>query len=385
MSQLVFKIMKPSASFHGVDYNERKQEKGQATLVHVQHFGHLQDGRTELSRQDMKKYLSYYSGRNTRIKSPQFHAILSCKEKTFSFDQLKSVGLELMERMGYSSNPLLMYAHTDTQNNHIHIVSTRIDSTGRKIPDAYEGMKANRILSAIQLLNTQTDCQQAIQEALLFRFSSLAQFRLMMERKGYDCRQCLEQIALYKHGSQQGSLPLAVLKEKIEAYHIVPAELSRIRAIVLKYKGSHDCMLQKMENRYSLTSSTFTSPLTSYLHQHLGLEFVFFSGKQHDRPYGYAIIDHPHKTIYKGGDIMSLGQIIGRADEKRSFTPAINENDKTKGREKDRSPGAALNTNESNNIIKQFDHLIQNLEFQVEQDLKHERGSEKKKKKRQSW
>ena len=55
MSQLVFKILKPAASFHGVDYNEKKQQKGQASLIHMQHFGHLQDGRTQVSKQEMKK------------------------------------------------------------------------------------------------------------------------------------------------------------------------------------------------------------------------------------------------------------------------------------------------------------------------------------------
>ena len=114
----------------------------------------------------MKKYLAYFSSMNTRIKSPQFHAILSSKGQSFTTDQLKDHALQLMQKMGYGDNPLLIYAHTDTKNNHIHIISSRIGPDGRKIPDKYEGLTANRILSEMLQLDTQQDCKQAIKEGL---------------------------------------------------------------------------------------------------------------------------------------------------------------------------------------------------------------------------
>ena len=154
MTKLVFKIMKPAASFHGVDYNERKQQKGQASLIHIQNFGHLQDGRTYFSREALKKYLAFYSKRNSRVKSPQFHDILSCKEQSFTNHQLKEYAIQLIQKMGYGDSPLLIYAHTDTKNNHIHIVSSRIDSDSREILDSYEGIKANKILTDLLSINT---------------------------------------------------------------------------------------------------------------------------------------------------------------------------------------------------------------------------------------
>jgi hypothetical protein len=385
MSELVFKIMKPGASFHGVDYNEKKQQKGQASLIHMQEFGHLQDGRTQLLRQDMKKYLSYYSQRNTRIKSPQFHAILSCKGQSFSVDQLKDHALQLMQQMGYGNNPLLIYAHSDTKNNHIHIISSRVDPNGKKIPDTYEGLKANRLLSAMLQLDTQQDCKQAIKEALAFRFSSVAQFMLLMERKGYDCRRNQDQFFLYKHGSKQGSLLLSRVNERMEAYNTVPWELSRIQALVLKYSGNHDRALQKTGNGYPSTSSPLASPLTTFLHQRFGLEFVFFSGKKHDKPYGYAIIDHIHKTIYKGGDVINLGQLTGLSDNQKLLLPINCENQRTKGRENDRVNRTGQNFMDPKDMVNLLDHLIQNLEYQVEQDIMKEGSQSKRKKKNETW
>ena len=37
---LVFKIFAPGASFHGTDYNEKKQRQGSADLVYFENFGH---------------------------------------------------------------------------------------------------------------------------------------------------------------------------------------------------------------------------------------------------------------------------------------------------------------------------------------------------------
>jgi hypothetical protein len=382
MSQLVFKIMKPSASFHGVDYNEKKQAKGQASLIHMQHFGHLQDGRTQVSRQEMKKYLAYFSQMNTRIKSPQFHAILSCKGQAFSTDHLKDHALHLMQQMGYGDNPLLIYAHTDTKNNHIHIVSSRIGPDGRKIPDKYEGLKANRILSEMLQLDTQQDCQQAIKEALAYRFSSVAQFMLLMERKGYDCRSQQQQISLYKHGTKQGTIPLSDVKQRMAEYHNSPTDVSRIRALILKYKITYDSALLQTGNRYPAKPKNHASSLTTFLHLRFGLEFVFFSGKQHDKPYGYAIIDHGHKTIFKGGEVMSMGQLTGWSSDQKNVNAANTENKKIKGGENDRIDGTDPDRMHSKDMVNLFDHLIQNLEYQVDQDLKQEGVNSKKKKKR---
>ena len=322
---------------------------------------------------------------NTRIKSPQFHAILSCKGQTFSAVQLKDFALELMQKMGYGDNPLLIYAHTDTRNNHIHIVSSRISPNGRKIPDTYEGLKANRILSEMLQLDTQQDCKQAIKESLTCRFSSVAQFILLMERKGYDCRPQQHQINFYKHGTMQGSLPSSIVTQRVAEYHIVPGEISRIRALVLKYKTTYDNALQKEGNRYPQKSVNLSSPMTRFLHQRFGLEFVFFTGKKHDKPYGYAIIDHGLKTLYKGGDIMSLGQLTGLSTEQKSLMPVNTENKRPKGRENEQDDGTGPHRRENKETVNLFDHLIQNLEYQVEQDLRQEGSSYKGKKKKARW
>src|SRR5580693_9432278 len=123
MSSVIFKIM-PAAggNFNAVNYNEKKVMQGTAGLVYFENFGNLQD-RTEISKEEFKKYLQDYSARNTKIRNPVFHATCSCRGKELNYTQLKDMALEIMKNLGYSENPILIYEHHDTKNNHIHIVS----------------------------------------------------------------------------------------------------------------------------------------------------------------------------------------------------------------------------------------------------------------------
>jgi hypothetical protein len=61
------------------------------------------------------------------------------------------------------------------------------------------------------------------------------------------------------------------------------------------------------------------------------------------------------------------------------------ENKKIKGRENDQVDGTDPDRKHSKDIVYLIDHLIQNLEYQVEQDLRQEGGNYKGKKKRNRW
>lgn len=45
---------------------------------------------------------------------------------------------EYMERMGYGSQPYIVFKHTDIDRTHIHIASTCVGIDGKKIPDDYD-------------------------------------------------------------------------------------------------------------------------------------------------------------------------------------------------------------------------------------------------------
>ena len=55
-----------------------------------------------------------------------------------SDEQFTEMAQEYMERMGYGSQPYIVFKHTDVDRTHIHIVSTCVGIDGKKIPDDYD-------------------------------------------------------------------------------------------------------------------------------------------------------------------------------------------------------------------------------------------------------
>lgn len=308
--RLVFKILKPAASFHGVDYNEKKEEKEVARKVHFQNFGYLQE-RNEITRNEFKQYFENYSARNERVKKKQFHAILSCKGNDYSHTELRNYALELMKKMGYGDNPMLIYAHHDTRNNHVHIVTSRIAPDGTKINHDMEGVRANQYLSEMLQQDPKEVFKRDVEDMFRYHGSTVAQMLLLLELKGYDQKIERGEVSLYKHGALQGKIPVCKIEQHISGRSIDGKRLAQIRAFINKYKGSYDNRLAPDKLPFILSSSKqrYSSCLTDYLKKTFALEFIFFS-KNNQPPYGYALIDHKMKQVYKGGDIMKLQELV---------------------------------------------------------------------------
>lgn len=303
---LTFKIFPPGASFHGVDYNEKKQRQGSAELVYFENFGPLQFGHTEISKTEFANYFQKWSSRNRKIKQPQFHAMLSCKEKAYSPERLKEVALEIMGKMGYEGIPMLIYAHRDTNNNHVHIVTSRVGVDGKKVNHDFERQRSHEILNRILEIEPAEVYKKELQEVMAYKYSSVALMALLMERKGYNVSDKEGMLYFYKHGRQQGSVSKEEVKSKISDEKSVK-DINQIKAWLYKYSAKYDSRIGAEPSAvYTSKPKEFTSRLTEQLREKFGLEFVFFSSKEKDKPYGYAIIDHTHKAVYKGSDVLKL-------------------------------------------------------------------------------
>lgn len=311
MSLLVFKILKPSRTFHGIAYNEKKQGKGKARLLHFDHFGHLMDGRASINGKEAKKYLEYFSLANKRIVNKQFHAILSCKGRSMTLEQLKDHGMEIIERLGYSKNPVLIYGHDDTAHHHIHIITTRVGPDGKKIPHQFERKRSNQILSEILSIDRDQEFHQMHSVFDSYSYSTPAQYQLLWELSGYRTKRTNTDIEVFKYGSRIGKISLAEVQKSIASRKPVMQGVPKIRALIHKYKSQHStAWVQRHSDTYTTEKKLLQTPLTQFLHQRFGLQFVFFKNPKHDTPYGYAVIDHHNKTVYKGSEVMKLDHLL---------------------------------------------------------------------------
>ncbi|RZJ48774.1 MAG: hypothetical protein EOO44_19795, partial [Flavobacterium sp.] len=103
---------------------------------------------------------------------------ISCLGREYDKHQLTEIGKEWLKEMGYSKNPHLIVFHKDTDNNHVHLVSTRIDKQGKKINSDYERIRAMKAINRIVGLNENQKVSEDIKKCLNYSFKTKAQFFL---------------------------------------------------------------------------------------------------------------------------------------------------------------------------------------------------------------
>ena len=123
---MIATILTGSSNFHAVGYNEHKVSKGVARLIEIQNFGSLGTFHKP-TPSELVGYLQKYSSQNSRIRKPQFHVAISCKGHDMSEEELLDFAHQYLKEMGYgeSGQPLLVYSHYDTENTHLHIITSR--------------------------------------------------------------------------------------------------------------------------------------------------------------------------------------------------------------------------------------------------------------------
>lgn len=298
---MIVKILKKSATFKGVSYNTEKVEKDRGELMLVKNFGMLQ-GLEQLRPQDYINYLEAVSSRSTRTKYPQFHVVISGKGKSHSKEELTEIAQQWMQGMGYGEQPYLLIFHKDTANNHIHLVSTRVGKDGKKISDSYEKLRAYRVLNRITGEDEKKAVATHVERALTYGISTRAQFMMILETQGYALTLKEDQYAISKYGRELAQLNLAKVDAKIKSREKDAGRIRQIRAIIEKYRTIHDPSLYRTEMGY-------TSALATFLQEKFGLQVLFHS-KGDKPPYGYTLIDHSGKAVYKGGEIIALAEFI---------------------------------------------------------------------------
>ena len=133
-----------------VRYNEEKVSNGQAHLIGVSNYP--KDNPDELSMRSKIAMLETYAGFNQRVSSPTLHiSVAFHPSEKLDDEQLKRMGEEYMQKMGYGDQPTLIYRHEDTHHPHIHIVSVSVDIDGKKVSDSNAKRRSNAIRKEMEI------------------------------------------------------------------------------------------------------------------------------------------------------------------------------------------------------------------------------------------
>lgn len=119
-------------SIRGVlNYNENKVKAGTARCLHENLFG---QSVASLSFSNKLKGFENLIARNRRVTTNTVHISLNFHaEDNLSPDKLIDIATAYMERIGFGSQPYLVYEHTDAAHPHVHIITTNIQRSGKRI------------------------------------------------------------------------------------------------------------------------------------------------------------------------------------------------------------------------------------------------------------
>jgi len=325
---MIVKILgSASSEFHGVQYNDKKVEKGTGELMKMKNFPSFINENS--SQQEVRDYFKSVS-KNEKVKKPQFHAVISSKFREHSKEELAKVAEDFMQEMKYENQPFIMVFHNDTENNHVHIVSTRVDKkSGKKINDSYEKLKAQKALSNVLEKKFGIDNGKRIDELLKYKFGSLKQLETLLARNGYKLSENTNDeraLTILKNGVFQRTFfenQIVFENRKNEN------RAKQLKAILGKYKNLCSGKVFRVDDRRHLEKMLpeekqkedwkpkieFESELQKKLRDIFGIDVVFHH-KDGQKPFGYTIIDHKTQSIFKGSEIMKMNELFEFTNEK---------------------------------------------------------------------
>ena len=130
-------------------YNFKKVEKEEASILLAQGLYQNKEGTYTMAEvfADMQAVIP----EKCRTKKTVFHCSLNPHpDDKISDEQLVQIAKEYMEALGYGKQPYIVFKHNDIAREHIHIVSFRVDSKGRKINDKFEKRRSKKITDALE-------------------------------------------------------------------------------------------------------------------------------------------------------------------------------------------------------------------------------------------
>lgn len=334
--------MKPAGlGFPGVNYNDKKIDKGKGELMLMKNFPSFINETS--NSQQVRNYLRAISIGNKKVLKPQFHAMISTKFQEHSKEELAKIAENFMDEMGYGMQPFTLVFHKDTDNNHIHIVTTRVDKeSGKKLSDSYEKLKSQKALALVMEKLYGLNEDEKLNKLLNYKIGSLSQLETLLNRNGYKISKNTNDENFYN------ILKNGVVQRTLSGNQLVfdniknNSRVKQIKAILNKYKEIYSNKVFKVEDKrskeamlpsdkikeenHSKLKVEYESELQKKLKDVFGIDLVFhqvnekYQSKEKSeggfRPFGYTLIDHKTGKVYKGSEILKMNELFEFTSDK---------------------------------------------------------------------
>ena len=356
--------------FPGAAYNETKVEQGVAEFAGAANV----DGNFLLvldmlheagvnCAHEVEQYLQDHSNTfgNSKSTRLQFHYALSVKGREKSKEQLVEIANQLMKEFGAEHNPYFIYFHRDTENNHVHILGTRVKPNGTLLSDHQDFRRLNECLNRI----VQKDQFQDMNELLSYSFQTEGQLMNIIREFGYTTGENKEEsdkVIFYHGGAKAFQANLADLtarnavskddrkkmEQREQAVRQLRAIFFKCREQSLKQSETIDKSQKKAgraKNRKDLMKPDrqLKSDIARLMDasgmrlgkkeqqqllwflQQLRSKFgvsIIFQKDCNGVIRGYGIVDHTRKIALNGSEVMKLADMVDFKEQRQQQTQA---------------------------------------------------------------
>lgn len=146
---MVAKISTGNSLYGALAYNQNKVDEGHAKVLATNLILQPEDGNFRL--QDCMNGFKNWLPSHYRTEKPVIHISLNPHpDDVLTDEQLVAIGEEYMQKLGYGGQPYMIFKHEDIDRRHIHIVSLRVDSNGKKINDSNEFRRSKEITELLE-------------------------------------------------------------------------------------------------------------------------------------------------------------------------------------------------------------------------------------------
>ncbi|WP_042370811.1 conjugal transfer protein MobB [Bacteroides neonati] len=147
---MVAKISVSGSLAGAINYNMNKFKADTAQILLTNKMLCPQQGE-EFKVSDMMKDFELFMPQRYRTENPVFHVSLNPHpDDKLSDMELSLVAEEYMKRMGYGSQPYVVFKHHDISRHHLHVVSVRVNEKGKKINDKFERRRSKDITRSLE-------------------------------------------------------------------------------------------------------------------------------------------------------------------------------------------------------------------------------------------
>ena len=288
---------------------------------------------------EVERYMREHSQTygNSKTQNKQFHVALSVKEHEMDRYELGEFAERFMEKMGYGGQPYFVYFHHDTGNNHVHILSTRINRYGIAISDSFDKMRMQRVTDEILGITPEKERQKLFS----YGFQTEGQFMNVARSCGYNPKEetvdGVECYTFFRSHHPQFSIPMGeILNNMVSKGDSLSMKnrkerARQLKAILLKYRqlslqqqehqgrarkkadleGRKTMALSGLRHKdgtpYNETEKLQVKWMLKELRQKLGID-IHWQKDKNGIVRGYGIVDHKTKTAFDGSQVLKMAE-----------------------------------------------------------------------------